>query len=103
MSSKTTTEYFCDVCGAVIPNYKKEHRKKYSMPVRFYTEQTEGKGCPPYYSNVSIDLCDACLDKAVNINAWGAMGYNTYEFRKASKTSAPTAEREIVEHACDSE
>lgn len=79
MGRKVVTTYTCDLCGEAIPNYK----AGYSMPVRFHTDQTEGRACAPYYSQVQIDLCSTCLKQVITVDAWGAMGHNTYELRRS--------------------
>ena len=74
------TKYTCDICGSQIDEYHvgSNHIK---TAVRFHTEQTEGRICDPYFDVVEIDVCDKCANRAVTIDAWGAMGYNSYKWR----------------------
>lgn len=74
-----TKKYICDVC-----KQDTNITKTQDMQVIFTTEQTEGRGVNPYFSNVSIHLCVDCKVKCLSGNyifASGAMGYNTYGFR----------------------
>ena len=82
MSVKTETTYYCDLCNGEIADYS-EGNNRFTLPVRFMTEQTEGRPTEPYYQRgVTLDLCNDCATKAIRINAWGAMGYNEYRFSK---------------------
>ena len=69
---KVIEELYCDVCN------KKAKHSGISIPVRFLTEQTEGKYVEPYLSRVTVDLCEECLNKIVVVEARGCMGDNTY-------------------------
>lgn len=73
---KKITQWYCDVC-------KKEVEKPNTavVPVRFLTEQTEGRSCDPYVRNEKLDFCEGCFDKILVLNAVGAQGYNDYSFR----------------------
>lgn len=62
----------CDICG------NQKGVKELTLPIKFLTEQNEGKYCEPYISMTKIDICNECLMKSTNINAFGCMGYNTY-------------------------
>lgn len=74
------TKTICDVCGAETGN------KKIDIQVIFTTEQNEGRCCKPHLCNEKLNLCNKCLnnvlDKGNYIYANGAMGCNTYFFRK---------------------
>ena len=72
-------KYICDICKA-----KDASEKGVSLQVIFDTEQTEGRGCPPYLSMVDVDICKDCYQKILGGNAVfasGAQGYNDYYFR----------------------
>lgn len=47
----------CDVCGREI-----ERAHSITLPVRWTTEQNEGRPCTPYVKEETIDLCDECPD-----------------------------------------
>lgn len=88
MATKTTTTVICDVCGQ-----EKEWAESgwsaegAAIMVVFTTEQTEGRSVSPYLSNAKIDLCGSCLRTMLDgkmIFASGAMGYNTYWFKKGT-------------------
>lgn len=75
-----TTNIICDVCGK--ENIKEQEQKRF--PVIFTTEQTEGRWCPPYFTEENIDLCDNCLAKMINgqqLYGSGAQGCNSYKFK----------------------
>lgn len=73
---KEITIYTCDICKSEIP---KDTLTVVTYPVRFITEQTEGRPCEPYISPTKLDLCPHCLRKVIKIEACGAQGYNTYK------------------------
>ena len=70
----------CDVCDEETRN------GKIDIQVIFTTEQNEGLLCKPYLCNEKLNLCNKCLNNALYngnyIYAKGAMGQNTYFFRK---------------------
>lgn len=71
--------YYCDVCNT---NAKIENIK---LQVIFTTEQDEGRSVTPYLTLKDIDICDKCLAYLMKGNylfAAGAMGHNTYNFRR---------------------
>lgn len=74
------TKTICDVCYAETGN------KKIDIQVIFTTEQNEGRCCKPHLCNEKLNLCNKCLNNVLDngnyIYANGAMGYNTYFFRK---------------------
>lgn len=74
------TKTICDVCGAETGN------KKIDIQVIFTTEQNEGRSCKPHLCNEKLNLCNKCLNNVLDngnyIYANGAMGCNTYFFRK---------------------
>lgn len=62
--------------------------KTISMQVIFVTEQNEGRGCKPYFQNAKFEMCQKCLEKALDGNAVyaaGAQGYNEFYFKSKSK------------------
>lgn len=67
--------FTCDVCGREI-----ERAHSVTLPVRWTTEQNEGRPCASYVKEETIDLCPACFEMAVVIEAAGCMGRNTYQF-----------------------
>lgn len=64
----------CDICKKATEDIKRD----VLLPVKFLTNQTDGKWCEPYISMQEIDICKSCLLKSTNIEATGAMGCNTY-------------------------
>lgn len=70
----------CDVCGEETSN------EKIDIQVIFTTEQNEGRCCKPHLCNEKLNLCNKCLNNVLYngnyICAKGAMGANTYFFRK---------------------
>lgn len=74
---KVTTKYYCDICKKEITGARDESK----YPIIFHTEQTEGRGCQPYISHESVDLCEECRGKVIVLHAWGAQGNNRYEIR----------------------
>lgn len=78
MARKQVVICTCDLCGKSVDN--ETQLKCLSIPVRFTTEQTEGRTVEPYYVNEKMDLCESCLRKVTVVTASGAMGYNRYSF-----------------------
>lgn len=70
----------CDVCGEETRN------KKIDIQVIFTTEQNEGRYHKPYLCNKKLNLCNKCFNNVLYngnyICANGAMGCNTYFFKK---------------------
>ena len=68
---------------------KKKKKKKIYIQIIFTTEQNEGRRCKPYLCNEKLNLCNKCLNNVLDngnyIYANGAMGCNTYFFRKNTK------------------
>ena len=79
-----TEKWTCDIDGCNNPAKHKE----FGLQVIFTTDQTEGRSCDPYLSHVVIDLCHGCMTNILKygkyIFAHGAMGHNTYYFRKGN-------------------
>lgn len=73
---KTIETVYCDICKTEAECITGK------FPVRFLTDQTEGRPCKPYLSFKSIDVCNNCLDKILTLEATGAQGYNQYRFRR---------------------
>ena len=75
----------CDICKKDIPITKEnEHLLGKKLNVVFTTETTEGRACKPYLSDVTVDICQDCLQKYIDkfqLIGWGAQGYNTYKFK----------------------
>ncbi len=67
--------YTCDLCGQEKPV------RPISLPVRWTTEQNEGRPITPVIIMESLDLCDECLDSVTRINASGAQGIKKFEIR----------------------
>ena len=67
--------FTCDVCGREI-----ERAHSVTLPVRWTTEQNEGRPCASYVKEETIDLCPACFEMAVVIEAARCMGRNSYRF-----------------------
>ena len=93
----------CDLCGKTLEYKEREqyHKdplwidrhtdkevpqwKTVTMPVVFLTEQNEGTPCKPHFSNETFDMCPDCYQKFIDtypITAWGAQGFNRYEWRE---------------------
>lgn len=73
----------CDVCGREI-----ERAHSITLPVRWTTEQNEGRPCTPYVKEETIDLCDECFERAVVIEAAGCMGRNSYRLASEEERGA---------------
>ena len=73
----------CDVCGREI-----ERAHSITLPVRWTTEQDEGRPCTPYVKEETIDLCDECFERAVVIEAAGCMGRNSYRLASEEERGA---------------
>lgn len=70
----------CDVCKSPI-----QKATKTDMQIIFVTEQTEGYPSKPYFQLKTLDICDACKNKALEgryLFGAGAQGYNDYYFAK---------------------
>ena len=65
----------CDVCGREV-----ERANSVTLPVRWTTEQDEGRPCDHYIQEETLDLCDVCLESAIVMEAAGCMGRNSYRF-----------------------
>lgn len=72
----------CDLCKNTVQD--ETHLTNLKIPVKFLTEQTEGRACEPYFINKSFDLCELCLDKVTVVLGQGAQGYNDYWLRYKS-------------------
>lgn len=67
----------CDVCGDEFG----EDGFSLTIPIRWLTEQTEGKFCKPYYQSATIDICEKCANDALRIEAIGAQGCRKYRIK----------------------
>ena len=71
---------------------KKQAMKKIDIQVIFTTEQNEGRCCKPHLCNEKLNLCNKCLNNVLDngnyIYANGAMGCNTYFFRKIEESDS---------------
>lgn len=77
----THTKVLCDICGN-----EAQHKQK-NIQVVFVTEQTEGRYCAPHLTNETMDICDECISKIVEVHPLrgeGAQGHNTYTLRGRS-------------------
>ena len=72
--------YKCDVCGKEV-----ERARSVTLPVRWMTEQNEGRPCKPYIASRRFDLCEECLHSVLAIEAIGCMGNNTFSMIERSK------------------
>jgi hypothetical protein len=70
----------CDLCEKEV-NDEKE-LQNFTIPVKFLTEQTEGRGCKPYFIKQNFDLCRDCLEKITMVLGQGAQGYNHFWIKK---------------------
>lgn len=70
--------FACDMCGVETEEGANFHAR---LPVRFVSEQNEGRPCAPYFEMIELDLCPGCLDRCVSIEASGACGVNDYWWR----------------------
>mgnify|MGYP006988883895 CR=1 FL=1 len=87
MGMKVTKRYFCDICGEEIKEFKKNDHTLIGFTVRFLTEQNEGTPTKPYYDGGhNLMLCSDCMERAVTVEATGAMGHNHYRFRDNDAT-----------------
>lgn len=71
-------EYFCDICKSTEDVGSKQ------MQVIFTTNTTDGRGCDPYLSIETFDICGVCFEFVLRgdaIFAHGAQGNNTYHFK----------------------
>lgn len=80
IETKTITICRCDLCKKNVTNEKQ--LKTLKVPVKFLTEQTEGRSCKPYFTFPQMDLCVECLEKITMVLGQGAQGYNEYRIRK---------------------
>ena len=80
------TKTICDVCGEETSN------EKIDIQVIFTTEQNEGRCCKPHLCKEKLNLCNKCLNNVLYngnyIYANGAMGCNTYFFRKIEESDS---------------
>lgn len=75
---KKITLYICDVCKQEV---KEKDLSSLTLPVKFSTDQTEGRPCKPYISLEKMDICKDCLDKAVTIHGTGLGDHMAYEIQ----------------------
>ena len=66
----------CDLCKNTVTG--ESELKSLTVPVKFLTEQTEGRACEPYFINQKFDLCKTCLEKVTVVLGQGAQGYNEF-------------------------
>ena len=83
MAVKVVKHYFCDLCDTEVTS--EDDLKGVHIPIKFHTEQNEGRPCEPYFVNQKMDLCITCLEKITVIHAKGAQGYNEYWVKKESE------------------
>lgn len=86
MARKIKLQIDCDVCKTSWAIDEAEFKRTAkSYPVKFLTEQNEGRGVKPYFEFALLDLCADCeenLLKVYPLTAVGAMGYNEYKIKK---------------------
>ena len=70
MAKRTVEICTCDICK------QEKDVRTLTIPVRWLTEQNEGRIIKPYITTETKDICDDCLDKITKVNATGAQGYN---------------------------
>jgi hypothetical protein len=71
-----TKQCSCDLCNKSV--HSEEELKNLYLPVKFLSEQTEGRACEPYFINQKFDLCKPCLEKVTVVFGRGAQGYNKF-------------------------
>lgn len=68
----------CDIEGCK----KNADKISATIPIKFMTEQTEGRGVKPYLSLETIDICDFHYRIIIDENrmpvGYGAQGHNQY-------------------------
>lgn len=86
MAKNLVFKLTCDLCkDSWTVDEAKFKKKEEFFPVKFLTEQNEGRGVSPYFSFVALDLCSKCKQEFLNVyplTATGAMGYNDFKLRK---------------------
>lgn len=70
----------CDLCEKQVNDEK--DLQNLSVPVKFLTEQTEGRACEPYFFSGKFELCKTCVEKVTVVLGQGAQGYNHYWIKK---------------------
>ncbi len=65
--------YVCDLCGKEL-----SASMSITVPVKWTTEQNEGRSCKPYIVADALDLCDECLERVTAIEASGCMGHSKF-------------------------
>lgn len=73
MAKRTVEVCTCDICK------KETEVKTFTIPVRWLTEQNEGRSIKPFITPETVDICIECLEKITKVNATGAQGFNNYE------------------------
>lgn len=84
MATKEIKITTCDVCSSELTDISNSLLRS-SVTVVFTTEQTEGRSIKPYLSLQTMDMCPACLKTMLSgkmLFAHGAMGHNSYYFKK---------------------
>lgn len=72
MGLKNVQIKVCDLC----PNEKEIRTVR--VPVKWTTEQNEGRCVEPYITIDEIDICPSCLEKITRVTAHGAQGKDTF-------------------------
>lgn len=77
MSTITTIQ--CDICTVEI-----EVTPRKSVPVKFTTEQTEGRSVIPYIAVIPLDICNQCLSRVIDGQPLIGSGarHDTFSWRK---------------------
>ena len=76
MAKKIVEIYTCDICKK---ETEKTNIKTLTIPVRWLTEQNEGRSIKPYITTETKDICEECLERITKVNATGAQGFNDYK------------------------
>lgn len=86
MAKNLVFKLTCDLCkDSWTVDEAEFKRTAKSYPVKFLTEQNEGRGVKPYFEFALLDLCADCeenLLKVYPLTAVGAMGYNEYKIKE---------------------
>lgn len=73
MARKTVEICTCDICE------KETEVQVLTIPIRWTTEQNEGRCIKPYITTETKDICNDCLVKICVVDVSGAQGHNHYE------------------------
>lgn len=87
---QTTVTYTCDICNKEFNSDTElafrsdeivSHTGIMRIPILFYSDQTDGSPCKPYWSWITTpDLCQECAKKMFPAHAIGCQGYDNIYF-----------------------